>query len=78
MEMIFINTENSKTNESHEFVLDLPQRIHLRISNKHIALRNLSIYYTWKKIRKHCKKKKQKKKKKNQKKKEKKKKKISK
>ena len=47
-----MNTENTKTNESHKFVLNLSQRLDLRSSNKHIALQNFSIYYTWKIIRK--------------------------
>ena len=52
MEMIFSNTEHSKTNKPHKFVLILPQRLDLRRSSKHVALQNLSIYYTWKNIRK--------------------------
>ena len=52
METIFMNTENSKTNESHKFVLNLSQRLDLRSSNKNVALQNLSIYYTWKNVRK--------------------------
>ena len=47
-----MNTENSKTNESHKFVLNLSQRLDLRSSNKNVALQNLSIYYTWKNVRK--------------------------
>ena len=38
MKMIFMNTENSKTNEPHKFVLNLLQRLALKTSNKHIAL----------------------------------------
>ena len=52
MEMIFMKTENSKTNEPQKFVLNLSQRLDFRSSNKHVALQNLSIYYTWKNIRK--------------------------
>ena len=52
MEMIFMNTENSKTNEPHKFVLNLSQRLDLISSNKHAAFQNLPIYYTWKNIRK--------------------------
>ena len=52
MEKIFRNMENSKKNEPHEFFLTLSQRLNLRSSNKHVALQNLSIYYTWKNIRK--------------------------
>ena len=46
-----MNPENGKTNESHQFVLILSQRSDLKSSNKHVALQNLSIYYTWKSIR---------------------------
>ena len=47
-----MNRENSKTNEPHKLVLNLSQRLNLRSSNKHVALQNLSIYYTWKNIKK--------------------------
>ena len=52
METIFMNTENSKTNQSLKFVLDLSERLDLRSSDKYIDRQNLSIYYTWKNIRK--------------------------
>ena len=52
METIFMNTENRKTNEPHKFGFNLSQRLDLRSSDKHFALRNLSIYYKWKNIRK--------------------------
>ena len=52
METIFMNTENSKTDEPHEFVFNFSQRLDLRNSDKHVALQNSSIYYTWKNIRK--------------------------
>ena len=51
MEVIFINTENNKTNEPHKFVLNLSQRLYLRSSGNHAAIQNLSVYYTWKNIR---------------------------
>ena len=47
-----MNTENSKANESHKFALNLPQRVDLRSSDKHVALEKVSIYYTLKNIRK--------------------------
>ena len=50
MEAIFVNTENSTTSEPYKFVLNLSQRLNLRKSNEHIAIQNLSIYYTWKNI----------------------------
>ena len=46
METIFVNTKNSKTSQSHKFVLNLSQRLDLRSSDKHVALQNLCIYYT--------------------------------
>ena len=51
MKTIFLNTENSKTNGSHKIVLNLSQRFYLGSSNKHVALQNLAIYYTWKNIK---------------------------
>ena len=51
METIFINTENSVTNESHRFKLDLTDKLNLKNANKNIFLTNLSIYYTWKNIK---------------------------
>ena len=51
MEMIFMNTENSKTNELHRFRLDLADKFNLKNPKKNIALVNLSIYYTWKNIK---------------------------
>ena len=51
METIFINTENSKTNEPHRFKLDLTDKLNLKNPNKNMALANLSIYYTWKNIK---------------------------
>ena len=51
---IFVNTENSKTNEPYKFVLKLTQRLDLGSLNEHVSLQNLSIYYTWKNIRQQC------------------------
>ena len=51
MEAVFMNMENNKTKEPRKFVLNLSQRLNLRGSNKHVALQNLSIYYTWKNIK---------------------------
>ena len=52
METTLMNTENSKTNEPHKFVLNLSQGLDLRNSNKHVALGNSSTYYAWKNRRK--------------------------
>ena len=51
METIFMNTENSKTNESRRFKLDPADKLNLKNLKKNISLGNLSIYYTWKNIR---------------------------
>ena len=49
---MFIDTENSKPNEPHKFVLNLSQRLDLRRPNKHVPLQSIRIYYTWKNIKK--------------------------
>ena len=54
METIFMNIENSKTNESHRFTLDLTDKLNLKNPKKNMALANLSIYYTWKNIISEC------------------------
>ena len=51
METMFLNTENSKTNEPHRFKLDLTDKLNLKNPNKNMALANLSIYCTWKNIK---------------------------
>ena len=51
METIFMNTENSKTNEPHRFRLALADKVNLKDPNNNMALANLSIYYTWKNIK---------------------------
>ena len=43
-----MNTENSKTSDSHKFKLDSTDKPNLKDSKKNMALANLSIYYTWK------------------------------
>ena len=51
---MFINTENSETNEQHRFKLDLTDKFNLKNPNKNMALASLSIYYTWKNIKSEC------------------------
>ena len=52
METIFINTENSKINESNKFIYEFTDKLNLKTPNKrNIGLVNLSIYYTWKNIK---------------------------
>ena len=47
MDTIFMNSENSKTTESHVSILKLTDKLDLRRGEKNIALANLSIYYPW-------------------------------
>ena len=51
MKTIFMNTENSKTNEPHRLRLDLADKLNLENPKTNIALVNLSIYYTWRNIK---------------------------
>ena len=51
--MIFMNRENSKTNESHRLALSLSQMLDIKISDKYVeyALQSLSKNYTGKNVR---------------------------
>ena len=51
METFFMNTKNSKTNESHRFKYDLIDKLDLSNPNKNMAVGNLSIYYTSKNVK---------------------------
>ena len=46
METILINTLNSKTNESNNFIYQFTDKLDLRNLSKNMALANLSISYT--------------------------------
>ena len=46
-----MNSENRRTSEYHVLVLKLTYKSDLRGGQKSVALSNLSIYYTWKKIK---------------------------
>ena len=52
MDIIFKNSYNSKTSEPHRLLLNLPNKINLKRSDKHIAFSNLSIYCTCKNVKK--------------------------
>ena len=45
-------SENSKTSDPHRLSFKLTVKLDLRRKDKYIALSNLSIYYTWKNIKK--------------------------
>ena len=51
METTFMNTLNSKINESNRFIYQLTDKLNLKNPNKNMALANLSIYYIWKNIK---------------------------
>ena len=56
MNTVFMNSENSKASGHYRLLLNLTDKIDIRRKDKYIyiyiALSNLSIYYTWKKIKK--------------------------
>ena len=52
MDAIFMNSENSKTSDSRRLLPNLLDKVNLKRSHKYVALSNLSIYYTWKNIKK--------------------------
>ena len=47
MNVIFMNSENSKTSKPQVFTIKLTSKLDLRNGEKVTALSNLSIYYTW-------------------------------
>ena len=51
METFFMNTKNSKTNESHRFKYDLIDKLDFKNPSRNMALADLSIYYTSKNIK---------------------------
>ena len=51
MDITFMNSENSKTSDSHRLLLNLSDKTDLKRSDKYVALSNISIFYTWKNIK---------------------------
>ena len=51
MNIIFMNSENSKTSAPERLLLNLSDKINLKRSDKYLALSNFSIYDTWKNIK---------------------------
>ena len=47
-----MNSVNSKTSDPHRLLRDFLDKINLKRSDKYVALSKLSIYYTWKNIKK--------------------------
>ena len=54
MDTIFMNSKNSAKSDPHRLLLNLPHKINLKRSDKlrYVTLSNLSIYYTWRNIKK--------------------------
>ena len=55
MDTTFVNSENSKTSDSNRLLLNLSDKMNLNISDKHVALSNRRMYYTWKIYKSHTK-----------------------
>ena len=51
METLFMNTLNSRTNESNKFVYQFTDKLSLKNPNKNITLADLRIFYTWTNIK---------------------------
>ena len=47
-----MNSENCRAYDPHRLLLNLTDKIDLSRKDKYIALSNLSIYYTWKNVKK--------------------------
>ena len=52
MNTIFMNSKSSATSYLHRLLLNLTHKINLKIMIKYVALLTLSIYFTWKNIKK--------------------------
>ena len=52
MNIACMNSGNSKTSILHRILLNLPNKLNLKRKNKYVGLSSLSIYYTWKNIKK--------------------------
>ena len=55
MNTVFINPRYIKTSIPHRLFLNLSDKLNLKGKDKDVALSNLSIYYTWKNMKKHSK-----------------------
>ena len=55
MDAIFLNFKNSKTSDPHRLFLNLSVKLNLKKSEKYAVTSNVSIYSTWKNIKKQTK-----------------------
>ena len=58
IDTIFMKSENSKISDLHRLLLNLLERIDWKKRDEYVTSWNLSICYSWKKIKKSCKSKK--------------------
>ena len=47
-----MNFKNSGKSDSHSILINITNKRNLKRSDKYVTLSNLSIYYTWKNIKK--------------------------
>ena len=52
MKYMFMNSGNSKTPDPHRLLINLSDNLSFNRNDKYVALSNLSIYYTWKYLKK--------------------------
>ena len=52
MDTIFMNSENRKISDPHRLLFNLTDEVNLKKSDKYVPSSNLSIYHTWKNIKK--------------------------
>ena len=48
-----MNSKNIKTADSHKLLLNLTNKTNFKRSDKYVALSSVTIYYSWKNIRKY-------------------------
>ena len=46
-----MNSENTKPFDPHRQQLNIPDKTNLKRNDKYVALANINIYYTWKKLK---------------------------
>ena len=46
-----MNSENSKTTDPHRLLLNLADKINLKIIDKYVAISNLTFFHTWKNVK---------------------------
>ena len=51
MDKVFMNSKNSTISKYHLLVLKITDKLHQGTGQKRVALPNLSIYYSWKNIK---------------------------